>query len=370
MKKVLFLIHTLGGGGAEKALVNLVNNMDAKKYDITVETMFDDGINANRLKPHIHYVSKHAPCPKGISKILRFIPSGFLYRYFIGENIYDVLVAYMHGAPVKVNFGNKNAKKIAWLHNGNPEASTMFSCWFSKKSAFKAYKSCDYVVGVCKSVSESFSEFTGIFDNVKVVYNTFDIERIYSLRNEPIKIKFDSNCVNLVSVGRLGKEKGYSRLINICKQLKDEKYLLKLYLIGTGAEENNLKEKIKQLSLENEVILLGYRENPYKYVDKCDLFICSSFTEGLSTATIEALILGKAILSTDVSGAHEILGDNEYGIITENSSEGIYNGLKYLLNNKELIKEYGMKAKKRADYFSMENTVKAAEMLLDEVLQR
>lgn len=369
MKKVLFLIHTLGGGGAEKALVNLVNNMDAQKYDITVETMFDDGINVYRLKPHIHYISKYAPCPKGISKILRFIPSGFLYRYFIGENRYDVLVAYMHGAPVKVNFGNKNAKKIAWLHNGNPETSTMFSCWFSKKNAFKAYEACDYVVGVCKSVSESFSKYTGIFDNVRVVYNTFDTERIYSLKNDQIKIKFDSNCVNLVSVGRLGKEKGFSRLIDICKQLKDENYRLKLYLIGTGAEENNLKEKIKQLSLDNEVIFLGYQENPYKYVDKCDLFICSSFTEGLSTATIEALILGKAILSTDVSGAREILGDNEYGLITENSSEGIYNGLKYLLNNKELIKEYGMKAKKRADYFSMENTVKAAEMLLDEVLQ-
>lgn len=179
MTILLFLIHTLGGGGAEKALVNLVNHLDSSKYDITVETMFDDGVNAKSLKPHIHYISKHAPCPKGISKILRFVPSNLLYHYFVGKAEYDVLIAYMHGAPVKVISCNKKAKKIAWLHNGNPEMSTMFSCWFSKSNAFKSYKSCDVVVGVCNSVSDAFAEYTGISENVKVVYNTLDTDYIF-----------------------------------------------------------------------------------------------------------------------------------------------------------------------------------------------
>ncbi len=367
--KLLFLIHTLGGGGAEKALVNLVNHLDTNKYDITVETMFDDGINAKALKPHIHYISKKAPCPKGVSKLLKLIPAKVLYRYFVGNKQYDVLIAYMHGAPVKVISGNRNVKKIAWLHNGNPETSTMFSCWLSKEKAFEAYRSCNCIVGVCQSVADAFIRFTHIKDNVKVVYNTLDTEFILEQAKKENSLSVNPNSINIVSTGRLGKEKGYARLIDICKRLKDESYSFKLYLIGSGSEENKLKNQIHDLSFENEVELLGYQENPYQYVDKCDVFICSSFTEGLSTATIEALILGKAIISTEVSGAYEILGESEYGLVVENSDEGIYEGLKQLLDNKELIQQYGMKAQQRRKYFNTESTVHSAESLFDSVIR-
>lgn len=368
-KKLLFLIHTLGGGGAEKALVNLVNHLDTSKYYITVETMFDDGVNAKSLRPHIHYISKKAPNPKGISMILKLIPAKVLYRYFIGNEQYDLLIAYMHGAPVKVISGNRNAKKIAWLHNGNPETSTMFSCWLSREKAFEAYRSCSCVVGVCHSVADAFIRFTHINDNVKVVYNTLDTEYILEQAKKETSFSVSSNTINIVSTGRLGKEKGYARLIDICKRLKDENYSFKLYLIGSGSEENNLKNQIHDLSLENEVELLGYQENPYQYVNKCDVFICSSFTEGLSTATIEALILGKAIMSTEVSGAREILGDSEYGLIVDNSNEGIYEGLKQLLENKALIQQYGMKAQQRSNIFNTDTTVHSAESLFDSVIQ-
>lgn len=368
MKKLLFLIHTLGGGGAEKALINLVNHLDSTKYDITVETMFDDGINAKELKPHIHYISKHAPCPKGISKILRFFPSSLLYRYFIGKAQYGILIAYMHGVPVKVISGNKKCKKIAWLHNGNPETSTMFSCWFSKRNAFRAYQSCDAVVGVCNSVAETFSEYTGISKNVKVVYNTLDVDHIISLAKAQSEIVFDNDYVNIVSTGRLVKEKGYTRLINIISRLKSERYPIRLYLIGSGSEEGNLKNQVSSSALDNDVFFLGFQDNPYKYVSKCDVFICSSFTEGLSTATIEALILGKAIVSTKVSGADEILGDNEYGIIVDNSDEGIYQGIKKLLDDRKLLSEYSVKAKNRADFFSVSKTVEMAENVIDSTI--
>ena len=364
MKKLLFLIHTLGGGGAEKALVNLVNHLDSSKYDITVETMFGDGVNAKCLKPPIHYISKHAPCPKGISRILRYFSSSFLYRYFIGKAQYDVLIAYMHGAPVKVISGNKRTKKLAWLHNGNPETSTMFSCWFSKRNAFIAYQSCDAIVGVCKSVSDAFSKYTGISNNVKVVYNTIDTDHIFTLAKETSNIVFDNKYINIVSTGRLVKEKGYYRLINVINRLKNEKYQIRLYLLGTGSEEENLKNQVSSLNLEKDVVFLGFQENPYQFVDKCDIFVCSSFTEGLSTATIEALILGKAIISTNVSGADEILGNNDYGIVVDNSDEGIHEGIKRFLDNYELISEYSVKAKKRAEFFSVSRTVEMAENVI------
>ena len=364
--KILFLINTLGGGGAERALVNLVNNLNQDKYDITVETMFGDGVNLSKIKSGIKYVSKNAPCPKGISKIIKLFPAKILFKYFIGNDKYDILVAYMHGIPVKVISGNKNVKRLAWLHNGSPETSTMFSPWILKRTAFNAYANCDAVVGVCESVANAFSDYTSVKDNVIVAYNTLDTFLIDKLSNEAVDI--DSEQINIVSTGRLGKEKGYSRLLDVCKLLKTDGYEFSLYLIGAGSEEDKLKTKTAELGLSDNVVFLGFQENPYKYLNKCDIFVCSSYTEGLSTATIEALVLGKAIVSTDVSGAYEIIGDNEYGIIVENSNEGLYNGLKLLLSDNSLVDEYKSKALKRKEYFSVKNTVNRVESIIDGVL--
>lgn len=368
MKKLLFLIHTLGGGGAEKALVNLVNNLDSSKYDITVETLFDDGINAKNLKPHIHYISKRAFCPKGVSVLYKLFPERLLYRYFVGKSQYDLVIAYMHGIPVKVIAGARNVKKIAWLHNGNPESSTMLKSWIFHNNAIKAYRSCDAIVGVCHSVSDAFAEYTQIKDKMCVVYNTLETDKILTQAKQSVSIEFDSRCINIVSTGRLGKEKGYTRLIDVCKRLIDENYRIRLYLIGTGSEESALKRRTAELGLDKEVVFLGYQENPYQYVDKCDLFVCSSYTEGLSTATIEALILGKAIVSTDVSGAREILGNSVYGLVVESSDEGLYCGIKKLLDNSELMKQYSKKAKKRSTLFSTDSTVMMAEELFERYL--
>lgn len=365
--KVLFLIHTMGAGGAERALVNLVNNLNNSKFDITIETMFDDGINLERLQPHINYISKKAPSPKGISIILKFIPAKALYNYFIGSAKYDLMIAFMHGAPVKVIAGNKHAKKIAWLHNGNPETSTMFENWIKEKNSIKDYKDYNRIVGVCESVSNAFERYTGIND-IKTIYNTLDTKGIKTQAATPNSVEFDKSCINLVSTGRLAKEKGYVRLVNICKLLKDDGYKFRLYLIGTGAEFNILNNAIKKNELEDEVILLGFQENPYTYVNQCDVFVCSSFTEGLSTATIEAVILGKAVVSTDVSGAREILEDGKCGLIVENSEEGIYNGLKELLSNPEKIEHYKEKALERAQFFDTKNTVNSVEKLIEEVI--
>ncbi len=180
MIKVLFLINTLGGGGAERVLVNLVNNMDRTRFDITVETMFEDGVNRARLSPDIRCICRSAPLFRGIAKAFCCLSARQLYRYFIGDERYDVLIAFMHGAPTKVISGcpDPSVKKLTWLHTGDPAHSTFFDFWFRRKTAFKAYASCDAVVGISKTVADAFSAYTGIRDNVCVVYNTNDTARI------------------------------------------------------------------------------------------------------------------------------------------------------------------------------------------------
>ena len=373
MIKILFLINTLGGGGAERVLVNLVNNMDRSVYDITVETMFDDGVNRDLLNKDIKYISKKAPCPKGYAYIFRVIPENTLYRYFIGKRKYDIIVAYMHGAPVKVISGCKDStvKKFSWLHNGTPETGTFFKFWLNKKRAFKAYKKCDGIVGVSQSVADAFSNYTGIKENISVVYNTSDVNKIKALACSDNPSKADEGNIKIVSVGRISEEKGYDRLLNVCCKLKNENYNIDVTIVGSGRKENELKESVKKKSASEWFKFTGYDSNPYKYVSMSDIFVCSSYDEGLSTAVTEAVILGKPVVSTDVSGAKEILGENnEYGIVTENSEEALYEGLKKMIFDEKLREYYAEKSKERAAFFDTSATVKQAEDLFEEVLKR
>ena len=370
MINILFLINTLGGGGAEKVLVNLVNQMDPSRFRITVETMFDDGVNAALLNKDIRYISKKAPCPRGIAYIFRFLSSKLLYRYFIGEDKYDILVAYMHGAPVKVIAGcpDPHDKKIAWLHNGNPATGTFFKFWHTERAAIKAYASCDAVVGVSDSVSSAFAAYTGI-RQVKTIYNTNDTKRIYALAEQQNPYEREPGKKYIVSVGRISAEKGYDRFFNVCKRLYDEGFSIDVTVVGSGEKETDLKKRIADASAEAWFHLAGFQSNPYVYVKNADLFVCPSYQEGLSTAVTEAIILGVPVVSTDVSGAKEILGENnEYGIVTDNSAEGLYDGIKNMLSDEKLLVYYCQQAVKRSLFFFPKNTVSKASQLFVDVM--
>ncbi|MFQ6827741.1 MAG: glycosyltransferase [Faecalimonas sp.] len=116
---------------------------------------------------------------------------------------------------------------------------------------------------------------------------------------------------------------------------------------------------------QDAVIFTGYLKNPYPYIRQADLYVCSSIYEGFSTAATEALVLGTPVLTTDVSGMREMLGDSEYGLITENDDLAFENGLRKLLDNPELLKYYRAMAQKRSSYFEMENRLKEIEKLFN-----
>lgn len=130
-------------------------------------------------------------------------------------------------------------------------------------------------------------------------------------------------------------------------------------------EEKNIKEYIKENNLEKNIMLLGYQKNPYKYIKKSDIFVCSSRAEGYSTAVTEAVILDKPIVTTNCSGMEEILGkDNKYGLITKNTEEDLYEGIKKMLENKDIIKKYKQNIKERSKQFELEALIKEIEKIL------
>ena len=168
----------------------------------------------------------------------------------------------------------------------------------------------------------------------------------------------------LCSIGRLINQKGYDRLLRVHKRLIDAGHDYHLWIIGEGNKRPDLELFIEENDLDSSVKLLGFKENPYQYLQMADAFVCSSRAEGFSTVACEALILEKPIVTVNCSGMQELLGtNNEYGIVTANDEDSLFLGLNQFLGNKEKQSFYKEQAKYRANIFVLEQLVKEIEEL-------
>ena len=141
------------------------------------------------------------------------------------------------------------------------------------------------------------------------------------------------------------------------------------YILGKGPQKNELQNLIREHKVEESFSLLGYDTNPYKYVAKADLLVCSSWREGFSTSATESLIVGTPVCTVEVSGMKEMLGNhNEYGIVTDNSEDALYRGIRSLLDDPSLLAHYKRKAQIRGKYFNTKQTVAAVEEMFEGML--
>lgn len=363
MKKILFLIFDLGHGGAEKVLVQLVNSLDSKKYDITVQTIFNVGVNKNDFLPHIHRKWLFSKQFHGMKYLIRFFSPRFLHKILIKEN-YDYEIAYLEGIPTRVISGcqDKHTKTFAWVHIQMDSAKDFFNTYWSVSEAEQCYRKFHKIAFVSEIAKTSFQEKTGWkWLDGSIVHNTLDVENLKQLSNEPIDLKLSSEAINLCSVGRLTKQKGYSRLMYAFKKLINKGITdWHFYLLGEGELREELTEIIEQEGLKEYISLLGYDVNPYKYVSKMDWFVCSSYKEGYSTAVTESVIVGTPVVTTDCAGMREILGE-EAGIIVDNSDTALISILEQVLTDKTLIPKYKKGAIQQSYNFTKEKTLKEFE---------
>jgi glycosyltransferase involved in cell wall biosynthesis len=370
MKKLLFLIPNLKHGGAEKVLVNLVNNLDKSKFDITVYSIFDVGVNKDFLNSDITYRYKFKRIFRGNTHFFNLFSPEFLYRWFIKES-YDVVISYLEGPAARIISGcdNVNIKKIGWIHTEFISRKIAAVGFRNLDEAKKLYGRFNSLIGVSKNVVSSFEETLVTKMPVRVMYNVNETEQIRDLAGELLEYEYSNDTINICSVGKITSIKGFDRLIEVHKKLIDEGYRLKTHLLGIGEEMPSLKRRVQEIGIADSFLFLGFHKNPYKFVSKCDLYICCSHREGFSTAVTEALVLGVPVLSTDVSGAKELLGENnEFGIVTENSIAGIYKGMRELLEKPEKLVHYKNQAINRGNMFSKENAVKAHEDFFDSLV--
>ena len=371
--KVLFVVENLKAGGAERVLVNLVNHLSPEKFDVTVLTIFEKGVHFSSLAPHVHAVCRNAKFFRGMSYFMRLIPSRLLYKHYVKDEDFDVVVAYMTGIPTKVVAGAKKSKRIGWLHGDMRCVFVSKKLYWSNRHYRKTYEKFDAVFGCADTVTDSFRDKIGAnCKQIRTVYNVNDTPRILSQATAPVELPFESdmNIPVFSTMGSLLPVKGFERLIRICGRLKDKGFRFRLLLIGDGPLREQLSALVSELALEDTVFLVGFQKNPYPYISASDVFVCSSFSEGLSTAVSESIVLGRAVVSTEVSGAYEILGkNNEYGIVVENHDDALYAGMKNFLENPEQISYYQEKAQERSKFFMLSHVISENEEAIQSVLE-
>ena len=370
MKKILFLIHDLGQGGAEKVLVNLVNNLDRDKFDITVMSLFGGGVNEQFLKQDVRYLTAFKRSIPGNSRLMKLLTPRKLHRWFIKER-YDIEVSYLEGPSARVISGcpDPDTRLVSWIHVEQHTRETADKAFRSPAEALQCYQRFHHTVCVSEFVKEDFLSLYPDVKNVSVLYNTNETGEILEKQHETVgEGLFRDGEIRLAGVGKLMPVKGFDKLARIHKRLREEGFPVHTYFLGDGPEREKLQEFVQENGLQESLTFLGYQTNPYKYVSKCDLFLCASSAEGFSTAATEALILGVPVVTTPVSGMKEMLGEsNEYGIVTEGSEESLYQAVRKLLEDPALLQHYKEQAVERGKVFSKEKTVKAVEEMLEKL---
>lgn len=366
MIKILFLIHDLGPGGAEKVLVNLVNNMNKDVFDITVMSLFGGGVNERFLSPDVKYRVVYNQTFPMNSHIMKLFSPKLLHKVYIRER-YDIEVSYLEGPSARIISGceNKSTKLITWIHVEQHSRKVASGAFRSFRESEECYRKFDEIVSVSDYVRRDFqSIYPGIKKN-RVLYNTIETEKILSLKNEAMpEGVFSENEFKICGVGKIVPIKGFMKLARVHKRLKDCNYPVHTYILGDGPEKEKIEAYIKANGLEETFTFLGYQINPYKYVAKCDVFVCASSAEGFSTAATEAVIVNTPVITTPVSGMEELLGEDPCGVICGTGEDDLFKELERWILEPQVLKEYKMKTKFRAERFSQLKTVGSVEQLL------
>lgn len=358
MKKILLVMDTLVLGGSQKVLLECLN-IFLKKYEIDLLLINDYGIYKKNIDKKINVIKifpkyKQIPLSDIVSNNYNFFEKILIlfYKIFFRKKVYLWYLKFKSNKLLK----NKNYKYLIGFQEGpsnylvaNLKLNSYKIGWFHSdinmlnktqtEMEKNVYEKLDKIIAVSKAVKVlAEKKYPKISEKIEVLYNPINIEKIVELSEEPQET-YINNTINILTIGRFSPEKGYLELIKIFHRLNEYKTNLRLYLIGEGNEEKKLRELIKKLDLEKKVIILGFKENPYNYLKKSDIYVSSSTYEGLPTTLIEAMILDKVIVATKTPGSCEVLKeyDKKYLVLLGSETDFV-NKMIMAINDLEINK--------------------------------
>ncbi len=381
MKKVLFVINTLGGAGAEKALLELLKKFTPDQYEVSLYVLLDQGELIHQIPEYVKILNRNYRDESVLSrsgkKILnknilkrlfirgavfrnlayliqaanamrkkgRLYPDKLLWRVMSdsGQKLnehYDMAIAYLEGGSTYFVHDYVQAdKKCTFLHVDYGYAG------YTRKLDKECYLDFDRIFTVSKEVKESFLRaYPECEDKTRVFHNLIDQEEIKRKALLPGGFEDSYEGKRILTVGRLTAQKAYEISIDAMKLLKDQGVKARWYVLGEGELREKLQDQIRRLGLDQDFILLGAKENPYPYYAQCDLYVHATRFEGKSIAIQEAQTLGCAILVSDCSGNREQVVNGVDGMMCSLTSEAVSNQIKLLLEDDEKREALGKQA--------------------------
>lgn len=343
-KKILFIITGLVGGGAEKALVNLLNSLDYTLCEVELFVIFADKSSLKDLsnitiytlfssaKSLLYKIAKHVYVDLRIKILLQYLTRKKIKKH------YDTIISFLEGDSLLYHsFLFERAKNnVSWVHTDFVE-NHWSKRHFIKTDERNTYLSLNKVVFVSEYAKQQFAKVFPLPERIHqyVCANIINVEEIVSKSRAAIDIQ--KKKFTICSVGRLEEVKGYDMVIAAARMLKNRNVDVDFWILGTGSQEKKLKEQLAQSQCEDMVHFLGYQSNPYPYMRAADIYLISSYAEGLPLVLYEALCLGKPIIATRTIGALEILKTDINSKIIEISADAIANNVeKFLLEQVRL----------------------------------
>ena len=383
-KRILFVIDSLGCGGAEKSLVSLLPLLNWDKYEIHL-WMLHRGGEFEALLPE-HIIIEPEPIYGLIERIKKRMASScysLTYRikrvlgiqehgaetfwkcvgwaYKVPNQQFDVVIAYQQGLPTYlVSTKIKSKRKIAWIN------VNIFNAGYNPLFNSRFYDKFDVLVPVSKNLEsilkEKYPQLTNKYVCVYDILNpSIIIQQALEVNEELTALK---NGLLIVTTGRLALQKNYELAVKAAKILRDRGVDFKWLFIGEGSERSRIENLIKEYALSDQVILLGMRSNPYPYMARCDVYVQTSSFEGFGLTIAEAKILGKPVVSTNFDVVHDQLKHGENGLIADMTPESVAENIIRLFEDDDLRNHIiaNVKKEENTTYIS---EVEKVEKLLD-----
>lgn len=376
MKKnaeILFIMPALTYGGAEKVLVDYLNEIDYSKYSTTLCLLFKNNPLAQdiRKEVNIKYMLPQSDLFMRLfyklfikipakHKRLEFITKLYTECIFKKQN-FNTAIAFMEGIPAYIVscMNSKKTKKVVWIHTDimkNHYTLQWFGCKAREEDVVNKFNEIVFVSGDVKKAFNN--EFGNIKPGQHIIENIIPIDKILLLSKEFCPVK-PENIIRICFIGRLTKIKRVDILLDSVKNLMN--YGINNFdvlIVGDGPLKNDLIEKSNKYGIANKVEFVGFKKNPYPYIISSDIVINTSQTEGYPLSVCEAMCLGRAVVCTDTTGSNEILSNGKYGILTSMDPMDISEKLRNIITNPELLEHYKHLAEKRAKYFQKETIMK------------
>lgn len=334
-KHILIVISSFRWGGINRSLQSWLKLIDPAEYDVDLFVMVHsgnyDGVFTHcRLLPsdkRLEALIDQSPLRHGVAKMrslslkaINKISKGRFQHHvykkvgnsLIDKKRYDAVIAWGEGAPTIFTSHIVHPNKIAWIHCDY----TNYTKGPTERNVYGKFKS---IVCVSKYTRKTFlSYYPEMEHKVHAIYNILDVEEIRQKAMEPMDIEYDKTKFNIVSVGRVSHVKRFSAIPAIAKKLVDAGCDFQWYIVGPYSiddEYNKIVNDIKELGLENKVILVGGKINPYPYIANANLLVSTSISEAAPYVVLEAFILGKPVVTADFGSASEFVVDGDNGFV-------------------------------------------------------